>query len=113
MFNSINQQIGHLRTLGRIIGRGGTQDTPTTWTDGYAGSQTALRTLGRNASANQLTNINARLFARGLEAYNDPETGMVLVKPIDRSDVSTRDLAELSTTEPKTRSLADLASTNN
>lgn len=113
MFNSINQQIGHLRTLGRIIGRGGTQDIPTTWTDGYAGSQTALRTLGRNASANQLTNINARLFARGLEAYNDPETGMVLVKPIDRSDVSTRDLAELSTTEPKTRSLADLASTNN
>ena len=113
MFNSINQQIGHLRTLGRIIGRGGTQDTPTTWTDGYAGSQTALRTLGRNASANQLTNINARLFARGLEAYNDPETGMVLVKPIDRSDVSTRDLAELSTAEPKTRSLADLASTNN
>ena len=113
MFNSINQQIGHLRTLGRIIGRGGTQDTPTTWTDGYAGSQTALRTLGRNVNANQLTNINARLFARGLEAYNDPETGMVLVKPIDRSDVSTRDLAELSTTEPKTRSLADLASTNN
>lgn len=113
MFNSINQQIGHLRTLGRIIGRGGTQDIPTTWTDGYAGSQTALRTLGRNASANQLTNINARLFARGLEAYNDPETGMVLVKPIDRSDVSTRDLAELSTTESKTRSLADLASTNN
>lgn len=113
MFNSINQQIGHLRTLGRIIGRGGTQDIPTTWTDGYAGSQTALRTLGRNANANQLTNINARLFARGLEAYNDPETGMVLVKPIDRSDVSTRDLAELSTTEPKTRSLADLASTNN
>ena len=113
MFNSINQQIGHLRTLGRIVGRGGTKDIPTTWTDGYAGSQTALRTLGRNASANQLTNINARLFARGLEAYNDPETGMVLVKPIDRSDVSTRDLAELSTTEPKTRSLADLASTNN
>ena len=113
MFNSINQQIGHLRTLGRIIGRGGTQDIPTTWTDGYAGSQTALRTLGRNANANQLTNINARLFARGLEAYNDPETGMVLVKPIDRSDVSTRDLAELSTTEPKTTNLADLASTNN
>lgn len=113
MFNSINQQIGNLRTSGRIIGRGGTQDIPTTWTDGYAGSQTALRTLGRNASANQLTNINARLFARGLEAYNDPETGMVLVKPINRSDVSTRDLAELSATEPKTRSLADLASTNN
>ena len=113
MFNSINQQIGHLRTSGRIIGRGGTQDTPTTWTDGYAGSQTALRTLGRNANANQLTNINARLFARGLEAYNDPETGMVLVKPIDRSDVSTRDLAELSVAEPKTRNLADLASTNN
>ena len=113
MFNSINQQIGHLRTSGRIIGRGGTKDVPTTWTDGYAGSQTALRTLGRNANANQLTNINARLFARGLEAYNDPETGMVLVKPIDRSDVSTRDLAELSTTEPKTRSLADLANTNN
>ena len=113
MFNSINQQIGHLRTLGRIIGRGGTQDIPTTWTDGYAGSQTALRTLGRNASANQLTNINARLFARGLEAYNDPETGMVLVKPIDRSDVSTRDLAELSVAEPKTKSLADLAKIDN
>ena len=113
MFNSINQQIGHLRTLGRIVGRGGTKDVPITWTDGYAGSQTALRTLGRNANANQLTNINARLFARGLEAYNDPETGMVLVKPIDRSDVSTRDLAELSVAEPKTKSLADLASTNN
>lgn len=113
IFNSINQQIGHLRTSGRIIGRGGTQDTPTTWTDGYAGSQTALRTLGRNASANQLTNINARLFARGLEAYNDPETGMVLVKPIDRPDVSTRDLAELSVAEPKTKSLANLAKMDN
>ena len=113
MFNSINQQIGNLRTSGKIVGRGGSKDVPTTWTDGYAGSQTALRTLGRNANANQLTNINARLFARGLEAYNDPETGMVLVKPIDRPDVSTRDLAELSTTEPKTRSLADLAKIDN
>lgn len=112
-FNSINQQIGNLRTSGKIIGRGGTQDKPTTWTDGYAGSQTALRTLGRNANANQLTNINARLFARGLEAYNDPETGMVLTRPIAREDVSTRDLAELAVSEPKTRSLADLASTNN
>lgn len=113
MFNPINQQIGNLRESGKIVGRGGTQDIPTTWTDGYAGSQTALRTLGRNASANQLTNINARLFARGLEAYNDPETGMVLVKPIDRSDVSTRDLAELSVAEPKTKSLADLAKIDN
>lgn len=113
MFNPINQQIGNLRTSGEIVGRGGTQDVPTTWTDGYAGSQTALRTLGRNANANQLTNINARLFARGLEAYNDPETGMVLTRPIVREDVSTRDLAELAVSEPKTRSLADLASTNN
>lgn len=109
MFNPINQQIGNLRTSGEIVGRGGTEDIPTTWTDGYAGSQTALRTLGRNANANQLTNINARLFARGLEAYNDPETGMVLTRPINREDVSTRDLAELSVAEPKTKSLADLA----
>lgn len=113
MFNPINQQIGNLRTSGEIVGRGGTQDVPTTWTDGYAGSQTALRTLGRNANANQLTNINARLFARGLEAYNDPETGMVLTRPIAREDVSTRDLAELSVSEPRTRSLTDLANTDN
>lgn len=113
MFNPINQQIGNLRTSGEIVGRGGTQDIPTTWTDGYAGSQTALRTLGRNANANQLTNINARLFARGLEAYNDPETGMVLTRPIAREDVSTRDLAELSVSEPQTRSLTDLANTDN
>lgn len=113
MFNSINQQIGNLRTSGEIVGRGGTQDVPTTWTDGYAGSQTALRTLGRNANAKQLTNINARLFARGLEAYNDPETGMVLTRPIAREDVSTRDLAELSVAEPQTRSLTDLANTDN
>ena len=112
-FNSINQQIGNLRTSGKIVGRGGTQDKPTTWTDGYAGSQTALRTLGRNANAKQLTNINARLFARGLEAYNDPETGMVLTRPIAREDVSTRDLAELSVAEPQTRSLTDLANTDN
>ena len=112
-FNSINQQIGNLRTSGKIVGRGGTKDVPTTWTDGYAGSQTALRTLGRNANANQLTNINARLFARGLEAYNDPETGMVLTRPINREDVSTRDLAELSVAEPKTKSLADLATVDN
>ena len=113
MFNPINQQIGNLRTSGEIVGRGGTKDIPTTWTDGYAGSQTALRTLGRNANANQLTNINARLFARGLEAYNDPETGMVLTRPINREDVSTRDLAELSVAEPKTKSLADLATVDN
>lgn len=113
MFNPINQQIGNLRESGKIVGRGGTQDVPTTWTDGYAGSQTALRTLGRNANANQLTNINARLFARGLEAYNDPETGMVLTRPIAIEDVSTRDLAELSVAEPQTRSLTDLANTDN
>lgn len=113
MFNPINQQIGNLRTSGEIVGRGGTQDVPTTWTDGYAGSQTALRTLGRNANAKQLTNINARLFARGLEAYNDPETGMVLTRPIAREDVSTRDLAELSVAEPQTRSLTNLSNTDN
>lgn len=113
-FNPINQQIGNLRQNKTIVGRGGTTDNPTKWqADGYAGYQTALRHLGRNASANQLTNINARLFARGLEAYNDPETGMVLTRPIAREDVSTRDLAELSVAEPKTRSLADLATVNN
>ena len=53
------------------------------------------------------------MFARGLEAYNDPETGMVLTRPIAREDVSTRDLAELSVAEPKTRSLTDLAKIDN
>lgn len=107
MFNSINRQIGNLRSNGTIVGRGGTQDIPTTWSDGYPGSQTALRTLGRNATGNQLTNINARLFARGLEAYNDPETGMVLTRPINREDITSADLLSL-TTSP---TLSDLANT--
>ena len=113
-FNPINQQIGNLRSKGTIVGRGGTSDTPTEWqADGYAGYQTALRHLGRNADAKQLTNINARLFARGLEAYNDPQTGMVLTRPISRADVSDEDLRDLRAKQvPESRtSLADLADT--
>lgn len=84
-FNTINQQIGNLRNSGRIVGRGGTSDTPVDWAgDGYFGWQTDLRHLGRNADPTQLTNINARLQARGLEAYNDPTTGMVLTRPLSR-----------------------------
>ena len=114
-FNPINQQIGNLRSAGTIVGRGGTSDTPTEWqADGYAGYQTALRHLGRNADANQLTNINARLFARGLEAYNDPQTGMVLTRPISRADVSDEDLKDLRAKQvPESRTdLSDLADTS-
>lgn len=117
-FNPVNQQIGNLRQNKTIVGRGGTTDNPTQWqADGYAGYQTALRHLGRNADAKQLTNINARLFARGLEAYNDPETGMVLTRPIDRmniTDVPKDDLRDLRAKQvPESRtSLADLADTS-
>lgn len=114
-FNPINRQIGNLRQNKTIVGRGGTTDNPTQWqADGYAGYQTALRHLGRNASANQLTNINARLFARGLEAHNDPQTGMVLTRPISRIDVSEDDLRDLRAKQvPESRtSLADLADTS-
>lgn len=117
-FNPINQQIGNLRQNKTIVGRGGTTDNPTQWqSDGYAGYQTALRHLGRNADAKQLTNINARLFARGLEAYNDPETGMVLTRPIDRMNMTNvpkddlRDLRAKQVPESRT-SLADLADTS-
>lgn len=111
-FNPINQQIGNLRSKGTIVGRGGTSDTPTKWqADGYAGYQTALRHLGRNVDNKQLTNINARLFARGLEAYNDPDTGMVFIRPISRVDVPEEDLIDLRAKQvPESRtSLADLA----
>ena len=101
-FNPINRQIANLRNSGRIIGRGGTSDTPVDWNgDGYFGWQTDLRHLGRNADAAQLTNINARLFARGLEAYNDPTTGMVLTRPIDRGDDGPARITENGLVIPK------------
>lgn len=75
----MNAAIGDLYTKGRLKGRGGSQDKPETWRDGLAGDASWLRHLGKNVTPEQLANINKDL--NGVEAYINPENGMVNYRP--------------------------------
>lgn len=72
-----NNRIAQMLKEGRIKGRGGSKDKPTTWYDGLPGTQTWLRHFGKNVSDEQLKAMNAALSHNGLEAFINTDTNMV------------------------------------
>lgn len=74
-----NLTISDLVTKGLIKGRGNSSDKGVEWTpDGLAGTQTWLRHLGtKNIDPKYLQEMNNNLKTRGVEAFINPDTGMV------------------------------------
>lgn len=72
-----NNRIAQMLKEGRIKGKGGSKDKPTTWYDGLPGTQTWLRHFGKNVSDEQLKAMNAALSHNGLEAFINTDTNMV------------------------------------
>lgn len=73
----INGIIGSLYGTGRLSGLGGSSDRADVWRDGLPGSATWLRHLGRNVDEKTLAEMNVNLNKRGVEAFINPDNGMV------------------------------------
>ena len=86
-----NAAIEAAKTLGILIGNGGTKDTQQgQYQDGYFGAQEYLRHGGTGDSwKGHDTELQALVNAfkgRGLDYYLDPETDMYLLKPLESTD---------------------------
>ena len=105
MFDNItdvNAAINDLYKNKRLIAVGDTGDSPETWRDNLPGTATWLRHLGRNVTPEQLQQIQSGLHPY-VEAYVNPENGMVNFKRNSRTIAPTENNIDLS----------DLADTGN
>ena len=112
----INGLINNLYSTGRLKGRGGSADVAEVWRDGLPGSATWLRHLGRNVDAKTLSEMNADLHTRGIEAFINPSNGMVnyrQMKPAtidkDKLDAAMKGMMKAPTTFGKPLSVPKLS----
>ena len=89
-----NATIGKLRKDGTIVGRGGTTDTEEgNYTDGYFGAQEYLRHGGTSDSwaghEDDLKKRQEMFKAKGLDYYQDPDTGMYKLRKLDETPEET------------------------
>ena len=98
MFDNItdvNAAISDLYKNKRLNAVGNTGDNPETWRDNLPGTATWLRHLGRNVTPEQLQQIQSGLHPY-VEAYVNPENGMVNFRRNSRTIAPTKNNTDLS-----------------